>query len=176
MAAKNHDSVIPLLFAESLDEYFTKNTASIKPAFPNWEKSFVSGPKSTLFQVDHRIDLQNPHLLFTKIKFMNSAEGPPGHVHGGATAGLIDEIMGITLWHNQFMSMTKELHLFYRKALPLTQTIYGVTEVTAVNDRTTEIRSTLYDEEKVAHVSAQATFYRLTPEQLSKFAKVSSIA
>ena len=164
-----HPSVPPLPFAKDLKDYFETETKKIVPSFPNWEKSFVSGTQGTLFEVDHRIDSINFNFLFTQIHFQPGTEGPPGHVHGGATAGLIDELMGIALWHNQYKGMTQTLQVFYWKAVPLHDLMYGVTEVVKVGPKKLEVRSTIFDHKKTPYVSAQGVFYHLTQEQLDRF-------
>ncbi len=46
-------------------------------------------------------------------------EGPPGHVHGGILALLLDQLMGVTANHRQRPSMTGTLSVRYHRATPL---------------------------------------------------------
>ena len=157
------------LLPPSIPAFFEEDCTQIVPAFPNWQKSFVSGPDSPLYQVEHRIQKTNPQVLVTKIQFKAKAEGPPGHVHGGASAALIDELMGIVVWHNQFLSVTQTLQLQYVKALPLVDTSYGFTEIKFIREKNIDVQCLILSKEKTPFVLAQGVFHRLTQEQLEKF-------
>ncbi len=174
--AENHPSVFHPPYAENLNEYFEKHTLGITPPFPNWEKSFVSGPQSPLFEVAHAVDKTNPHHLYTRAFFKNMAEGPPGHAHGGATAALIDELMGIVIWHNQLLGITQTLQLFYWRMVPLNTPMYAVSEIKKVGPKKIDVHTTLFDLEKNPHVSATAIFHRLTSEHLELFNKNKNLA
>jgi acyl-coenzyme A thioesterase PaaI-like protein len=155
----------------NLAEYYQTQTEAITPAFPNWQKSFISGPDSPLFEIEHRIHQRQPQLLISRVTFKSKAEGPPGHVHGGASAALIDEVMGIVVWHNQFLCVTQNLNLRYVKALPLSVDGYLVTEIVKVNERTIEVDCTIFDHKKTPYVSAQGVFHRLSESQLKLFTR-----
>jgi acyl-coenzyme A thioesterase PaaI-like protein len=141
----------------------------ITPSFPDWEKSFVSGPKSTLFKTIHSISDEDSLLLFSRVRFLEHAEGPPGHVHGGATAGLFDELMGIVVWHHHFLSVTQSIQVHYKKAIPLPMEAIVLTRLVQVEEKTVEVNSTLYNTLKVPYVSAQGIFHRLSEKQLGRF-------
>jgi acyl-coenzyme A thioesterase PaaI-like protein len=143
----------------------------IQPAFPEWEKSFVSGPESRLFEVSHFISGEDPHQLLTKTKFLPHAEGPPGHVHGGATAGLLDEVMGVLVWHHHYKSVTQSIQVHYRKAIPMRTEALILTRMMAIHERTIEVHATLFDAERVPYVTCQGIFHRLTADQLERFRK-----
>ena len=53
--------------------------------------------------------------------------GPPGTVHGGIQAALLDEVMGMTanasLERQATLAVTAELRLKYRRPVPLGQTL-----------------------------------------------------
>ena len=156
------------------NDQFLKATL-ITPAFPNWEKSFVSGPNSNLYQVEHRLQA-DPLALISHVKFKNGTEGPPGHVHGGATAGLIDEVMGILVWNQKYPSVTQSLTLKYLRPVPLTIDGYLVTTLTSVNERTVEVACAIVNgdndaKEKTPYVQAVGVFHRLTQEQMDRFLK-----
>ncbi|WP_241249827.1 PaaI family thioesterase [Rhodococcus sp. X156] len=48
-----------------------------------------------------------------------AAEGPPGHVHGGVTALMLDHLMGETASAFRRLTMTGTLTMRYRRATPL---------------------------------------------------------
>ena len=144
------------------------NSTLITPAFPNWDRSFVSGPKSTLFEVEHRLQ-SDPIELITHVKFKPHAEGPPGHIHGGATAGLIDEVMGILVWNQKYPCVTQSLSLKYLKPVPMNMDTYLVTTIGSISEKTIEVKCTIYNNDKTPYVQAAGVFHRLTQEQLDRF-------
>jgi acyl-coenzyme A thioesterase PaaI-like protein len=141
----------------------------ITPRFPNWEKSFVSGPDSPLYQVAHFIHDTRKSLVLTRVNFLERALGPPGNVHGGATAGLLDELMGIAVWHQGEACVTQKLELHYGKLLPLYDEAMIYTEIVSTSVKTLEVHSTVYGKDELPHVTAQGIFHRLSAEQLEKF-------
>jgi acyl-coenzyme A thioesterase PaaI-like protein len=159
-----------LISTQNLSQLYLQDTQIILPAFPNWKKSFISGPNSPLFEIEHRIETADTYCLISRVKFKDHSEGPPGHVHGGASAALIDEAMGIVVWHNRFLCVTQALNLKYLKTLPLTLDAYVVTEITTVTGRTIDVTCRILDGNQKSYVSAEGVFHRLTPEQLKKLA------
>ena len=144
-------------------------SSPVTPGFPDWERSFVSGPESPLFKISHSLSHEDPQLLFTKVTFLKKAEGPPGHVHGGATAGLLDEVMGVLVWHHQYRSVTQSIQIHYRRAIPLEMNGIILTRIIGVHEKTIEVHSTLYDHQKTHFVTSQGIFHRLSEEQLKRF-------
>ena len=153
-----------VLFEEEIEK-FTR----ILPRFPNWEKSFVSGPDSPLYETSHWEKHGDSALVLTKATFKGATLGPPGHVHGGATAGIIDEVMGICVWHQGLKGVTQTLELRYLKPVPLTIDALIHTRIIKIHEKTVEVFSTLYDQKKIPRVSARGIFHRLSDEQLAKF-------
>ena len=50
-------------------------------------------------------------------------QGPPGFVHGGASAAVMDEAMGIAVWQGGYRAATVHLELDYRKPIPIGEEI-----------------------------------------------------
>ena len=140
----------------------------IQPSFPNWQKSFVSGPNSSLFEVEHRLETETNELI-TQVQFKNFAEGPPGHVHGGASAGIIDEVMGVLVWNQNYPCVTQTLSLKYLKPVPLDIEAFLLTQITVVSEKTVEVQCTITNNENTPFVQAKGVFHRLTKEQLDRF-------
>jgi acyl-coenzyme A thioesterase PaaI-like protein len=162
--------ICALPFSETLAECFSKSVA-ITPKFPNWEKSFVSGAGSPLFEIEHRSHSDHPGLVISRVRFKPSTEGPPGHVHGGASAALLDETMGAVVWNHEFKAVTQTLSLSYLRTLPLNAVAYVGSEIISSDEKLIQVVATIFDEKKTAHVSAQAVFHRLTQSMIEKFAK-----
>jgi acyl-coenzyme A thioesterase PaaI-like protein len=146
-----------------------EDSTPVTPSFPRWEKSFVSGPGSTLFRVEHSVSRKDPQILFTKVRFLPHAEGPPGHVHGGATAALLDEVMGIVVWHHGHASLTQNIKIEFKRAIPLAEACLVVTRIESISGRKVEVSSIVFDSPGRSLVTGTGTFHRLSPEQLSRF-------
>jgi acyl-coenzyme A thioesterase PaaI-like protein len=50
-------------------------------------------------------------------------QGPPGLVHGGASAAILDEAMGVAVWRAGFDVAVVKLEINYRQPLPLHQAL-----------------------------------------------------
>ena len=98
---------------------YLEQSSAITPPFPNWEKSFISGHESTLFKVHYLDDKQNEKRIWARSEFLPDAEGPPGHIHGGASSALMDEALGILVWRKGYAGVTQTLTLNYIRPLPL---------------------------------------------------------
>ncbi len=144
------------------------SSAPITPVFPNWEKSFVSGTNSPLYKVVHHLTAA-PIELITHVNFKDAAEGPPGHIHGGASAGLIDETMGVLVWNQNYPCVTQHLNLHYLKPIPLNMDSYVLTSITSVSVKTVEVKSSIFNAERIPYVQANSVFHLLTPEQYQRF-------
>ncbi len=47
------------------------------------------------------------------------AQGPENHVHGGASAAILDEGIGVAIWRAGYNVAVVQLNITYRQALPL---------------------------------------------------------
>jgi len=50
--------------------------------------------------------------------------GPPGYIHGGVLAALIDEAMGAAAWHAGHRSFAAHLEFDYRQPVPPEMEVY----------------------------------------------------
>lgn len=79
---------------------------------------FVCGSKEhagmgiTWYQKDDRS-------IFSEVTFSLAQQGPPGYVHGGAIAALLDEAMGLAVWFADYRVVTVNLNITYRRPVPL---------------------------------------------------------
>ena len=51
----------------------------------------------------------------------DAQQGPPGHAHGGASAAILDEAMGLVAWAAGLKVAAVNLEINYHKPLPLHQ-------------------------------------------------------
>ena len=156
-----------LPFSDSVEMRFLNAHALQGPGFPDWQRSFVSGRQSPLFQLEHRIDRENPQLLISRVEFKALCEGPPGLVHGGASAALIDETMGVIAWHNQRPCVTEKLNIHYFRALPLSQPAYLAAWISKSTDKGVEVECGILNDGNKTMVAARGVFHELTQAQLA---------
>ncbi len=76
---------------------------------------------------------QNPHgfgltwlaapdgRILAEFTLDEKAQGPDGYVHGGASAAILDEGIGVAIWRAGYNVAVVRLNVTYRKALPLGQ-------------------------------------------------------
>jgi uncharacterized protein (TIGR00369 family) len=55
--------------------------------------------------------------------FTLAHQGPPSHVHGGASAAVLDEAMGAAVWRAGYSVVAVNLEINYKKPVPLGQNI-----------------------------------------------------
>jgi len=64
-----------------------------------------------------------------------SQQGPPGHAHGGASAAILDESMGLVVWAAGLQVAAVNLEINYHKPLPLHVPLSVETRVTQKDER-----------------------------------------
>jgi acyl-coenzyme A thioesterase PaaI-like protein len=57
--------------------------------------------------------------IIGRVQVDDSKQGPPGHVHGGALATLIDEAMGASAWFSGYRVVAVHLEFDLKLAVPL---------------------------------------------------------
>ncbi|XP_063734088.1 acyl-coenzyme A thioesterase THEM4 isoform X2 [Eleginops maclovinus] len=126
-------------------------------------------------------NIRNPGAAFEYVLFVNSEEqkcvcvlqaghlleGPPGHVHGGAIATMIDTVTGT---HATILSgpvMTANLNINYRRPIPLGSTVLLESSLEKKEGRKTFItcRVTSTDGSKL-HTETSALFLSISASHL----------
>ena len=98
------------------------------------------------------------------VRFNQAFEGPPGHVHGGWVAGVLDHIMGMTHVRTGHPGMTGGLSVRYLKPTPLNQLIEISAEATELDEKRTEVKGTMRCGETTT-ATAEAIFVRVDREK-----------
>ncbi len=62
-------------------------------------------------------------------------QGPPGHAHGGASAAILDEAMGLVAWAAGLKVAAVNLEINYHKPLPLHSVLTLEARVTEQDER-----------------------------------------
>ena len=132
------------------------------------ERGTIDDVMGELVSVGGRSHPCSPELLWQEasnritgtVKFNQAFEGPPGHVHGGWVAGVLDHIMGMTHVRTGHPGMTGGLSVRYLKPTPLNQLIEISAEATEIDDKRTEVTGTMRCGETTT-ATAEAIFVRV---------------
>ncbi|MCX6060264.1 MAG: PaaI family thioesterase [Chloroflexi bacterium] len=74
-------------------------------------------------------------ILTSEFTLNEAHQGPPGHAHGGASAAILDEAMGLVVWAAGHKVAAVNLEINYHKPLPLLQPLIVKACVTQVDNR-----------------------------------------
>lgn len=89
---------------------------------PDHGSCFVCG-KSNPKSIGVAWQLMAGNQIFASFEFSEFQQGPPGFVHGGASAAVMDEAMGLAVFYSGYRVVTANLSIDYRKPIPLGQPI-----------------------------------------------------
>ena len=136
------------------------------------ERGTIDDVMGELVSVGGRSHPCSPELLWQEasnritgtVRFNQAFEGPPGHVHGGWVAGVLDHIMGMTNVRTGHPGMTGGLSVRYLKPTPLNQLIEISAEATELDDKRTEVKGTMRCGETTT-ATAEAIFVRVDREK-----------
>jgi len=74
-------------------------------------------------------------LLTSEFTLTEAHQGPPGHSHGGASAAILDEVMGLVVWAAGHKVLAANININYRKPLPLHVPLLAESRITEVGKR-----------------------------------------
>uniref|UniRef100_A0A6C0C549 Acyl-coenzyme A thioesterase THEM4 n=1 Tax=viral metagenome TaxID=1070528 RepID=A0A6C0C549_9ZZZZ len=78
------------------------------------------------------------------VNFGNTCEGQPGFVHGGASAAVLDEVLGFTCFANKFLASTSNLNINYYKPIKLNNLIFVKSRIYNINNRDIYLNASLF--------------------------------
>ena len=141
---------------------FNKEATGVGKAY------FVSGkPQPDRLQVRYWIRDSDQHVL-GRVGFGLLAQGPPGHVHGGALSAVLDEVMGIAGWVGGHPVLAAELNVQFRRSVPLHTCMEFHGWIEKVDGRKVHIRSVLVDAKGERYVDAQGLFMTLPEARIEE--------
>lgn len=79
--------------------------------------------------------LEEDGRLTSEFTLNEAQQGPPGHAHGGASAAILDELMGLVVWAAGHKVLAANININYRKPLPLRQPLLGESRIVEVGER-----------------------------------------
>ncbi|NOZ73236.1 MAG: PaaI family thioesterase [Chloroflexi bacterium] len=68
--------------------------------------------------------IRDDEAIVSEVIFTEAQQGPPGYVHGGASAAVLDEAMGAAVWRAGFTAVAVNLNIDYRRPIPLHQPVF----------------------------------------------------
>jgi acyl-coenzyme A thioesterase PaaI-like protein len=87
-------------------------------------------------------------VLYAKAFFGRETQGPPGHVHGGAMAAVLDEAMGGVCWMNGHRAVAAKISVSFLEMLKLATETTVESRIERVEGRKVYLRATLRDGER----------------------------
>lgn len=127
--------------------------------------SFVSGdPEGERLRVAY-FRRAGDGALVGRAWFGAGAEGPPGHVHGGATAAVLDEAMGAAAWMDGWVVVAVHLEVDFARMLPLGTDAWMEARVERVDGRKVITRGRLHDAAGTDFATATGLFVTLDTER-----------
>lgn len=92
--------------------------------------------------------------------------GAPGLVHGGAVAGMLDDLFGMVLVRELIPAVTTDLRVSYRKPLHLHDACEARAWLVERDDRDLQLAAEVHQHDR-RKVTAEATFRVISPERLA---------
>jgi uncharacterized protein (TIGR00369 family) len=74
-------------------------------------------------------------IMTSEFTLNEAQQGPPGHAHGGASAAILDEAMGLVVWAAGHKVAAVNLEINYHKPLPLNQPLTLEARITQMDER-----------------------------------------
>ena len=88
-------------------------------------------------------------------------EGPPGHIHGGYVAAILDQFLGMAQVAGGNPGMTGKLEIRYLKPTPLNTKLQLEAEVSRIDDRKTRVSGQIFANNNIT-AKAEGLFIRPT--------------
>lgn len=108
-------------------------------------------------------------IVYASSVFDVRCQGPPAHVHGGASAALLDEAMGAALWHAAHPALLASLTVNYHQPIPLGVSVRIEGWLERVEGRKCFAAGQIRLPSGLAAVSATGLYVQAPEEFLSKF-------
>ena len=106
----------------------------MKRQIPYHGSCFVCGTDNP-YGIGITMFVDDDGVLTSEFTLNEAHQGPPGHTHGGASAAILDEIMGLVVWAAGHKVVAANININYRKMLPLHQPLFAEARITQVSER-----------------------------------------
>jgi len=146
-----------------------KEFTKITPPFPTGQDgSFVSGNRaSNPIKIDYFVNTDMNNTLFAEIICDKNSSGPPGHVHGGCQAAILDELMGSCAWQFSYSVVAIDIKVRFLKMLPIDLPIKGGAKIEKVQGNQVFVTAKLYKDD-IIYSNSEGIFHILSQEKVEK--------
>ena len=96
--------------------------------------------------------------IFTEVKLTLKQQGPLGHIHGGASAAILDEIIGVAIWRAGYNVAVVNLDTSFRQAIPVDTTVTVEARMTEKKGRKIYGTGEIYLPDGTVAVSAKGVY------------------
>ena len=103
--------------------------------------------------------------LRVEARFGPLAEGPPGHAHGGSTAAVLDEALGVAAWLAHRPAVAARLEVDFRAPVPLGASASVEPTLEALDERKARVRGRLVGDDGTVYAEALGVFVFLDQER-----------
>jgi acyl-coenzyme A thioesterase PaaI-like protein len=139
-----------------------KRIKELKPLQMNHHfSSFVSSDSEDRIKIQYYFDKHSCHFL-AHVVFGQKSQGPPGHVHGGAIASVLDESMGAAAWMNGFTAMTVKLEINYFRVLKIGNEAFVETWVDHNNEKKVWVKGKIITADGIVYAESNGLIIPLT--------------
>lgn len=147
---------------------YDKNLYVPKPYPGDAAGSFVLGTNSDVLQTV-LLKSNQANELNGRVWFGYKTAGPPGHVHGGCQAAILDEMMGSTGWHFGHPVVAAKIDVNFLEMIPYENSYELLGRIEKIENRKIYISAKLFLGETV-YAHSTGLFISLTEEQRKKLA------
>ncbi len=105
-----------------------------------------------------------PGVLYARAWFGRETQGPPGHVHGGAMAAVLDEAMGGACWMNGHRTVAAKISVSFIAMLKLETETTVESRVERIDGRKVYVRARLFGAGAAPIAEADGLFIVLREE------------
>lgn len=102
--------------------------------------------------------------LLTKVWFGSQCEGPPGTVHGGAVAAVLDEAMGQAAWIGGYPSLAAHISVNFRMRVAINKVATIEAAVTKTQDRKIYVDAKLWSYDHQIMADSSGLFIKMVPK------------
>ncbi len=105
------------------------------------------------------------HELKAEVWFSSATAGPPGHVHGGCQAAVLDEVMGSAAWYHGYGVVAAKIEVEFIEMIPVLKQYSLRGHITNIDKRKIYVEAELHDG-KTVYAKSTGLFIVLTKEQI----------
>jgi len=131
---------------------------------------FAHGPEGKRIEMSF-FKNTNDQSLEGYTKFAPVTQGPPGYVHGGLLAFVLDEAMGSSTWMHGHKTVAANININFIDLAPVDKNLFIKSEITSIEGKKIYVRGKIQFNEKDL-VTSEGLFIMISGEMLNSFNKI----